>query len=328
MALTNKYDINNICRMFYDYLNVKNFEYINTHILDKYGIEYLISLENNSLISLIFEFGINTNNQEIITKIFPFITRRRDYFHYLLYIKEDEELCKKIFIENIKIESIIQKDINFLIDNKLFFLIKCLDGFFIKMDCLGKKYPEIKFNKYKFDFSKINFEKIASIVDDKNMIKFLNVLLWNKYPYIIDAGNVLFSRTGELDDYSIKDLDYVSSKFKDSLIIIHSKHLKNEKIKNLLKDKSYFPTPHGFNDDIFIIMTYLYNNCKIITNDNYKDHTINNNHLRNFIFDDLIKFCNKDGIFIFKDEIDYSQCIQVINDKIYIPAVNGFISYC
>ena len=325
MALVSKYDINIICRTFYTYLSEKNFEYINNNILNKYGIDYLSSLENNSIISLIFQFGIDTDNKEIITKIFPFISRRRDYFHFLVFIKEDKILCEKILCNNIKIDTIIPKDIEFLIENGLTFLIKCLSGLFIKVDSPGIIYPEIKFNKIKFKSSKVNFDKIASTVDDKNMIRFLNTIMWEKYNYIIDAGNILFSRNGNLNDSSVADLEYVSNNFKDSLIIIHSKHLKNEKIKKLLQNKIYFATTHGYNDDIFIIMAYLYNNSKIITNDNYKDHTIENNDLRNFISNDLIKYTNNSGTFEFQEELNYTPCIQVINDKIYIPANNGFI---
>jgi hypothetical protein len=325
MALVSKYDINNICRTFYTYLNEKNFDDINTNILNKYGIDYLSSLENNSLISLIFQFGIDTDNKEIITKIFPFISRRRDYFHFLVYIKEDNVLCEKIFSKNISKDSIIPKDIEFMIENGLSFLIKSLKGLFIKLDIQGEKYSEIKFTKLEFKYSKINFEKICSVVDDKNMVCFLNTIMWNNYNYIIDAGNIMFSRNGILNENSIKDLETVINKYKNSLVIIHSRHLKNEKIKELLNKKIYFPTPLGLNDDIFIIMSYLYNNSKIITNDNYKDHTIENNDLRNFISDDLIKYSNNSGIFIFEEEIKYTQCIQVINDDIYIPANNGFI---
>jgi len=325
MELANKYDINNICRTFYTYLTEKNFDNINTNILNKYGIGYLSSLGNNSIISLIFQFGIDTDNKEIITKIFPFISRRRDYFHFLVFIKTDKVLCEKIFCNNIKIDTIIPKDIEFLIENGLTFLIKCLNGLFIKISSPGEMYPEIKFSKFESKFSKVYFDKIASTVDDKNMIRFLNTIMWEKYNYIIDAGNILFSRNGNLNDASISDLEYVSKNFQDSLIVIHSKHLKNEKIKNILKNKIYFATTHGYNDDIFIIMAYLYKNCKIITNDNYKDHTIDNNDFRNFISNDLIKYTNNLGIFEFEEEINYTYCILIINYKIYIPANNGFI---
>lgn len=325
MELANKSDINNICRTFYTYLSEKNFDNININILNKYGIGYLSSLGNNSIISLIFQFGIDTDNKEIITKIFPFISRRRDYFHFLVFIKEDKVLCEKIFCNNIKIDTIIPKDIEFLIENRLTFLIKCLNGQFIKISSPGEIYPEIRFSKFKSKFSKAHFDKIASTIDDKNMVRFLNIIMWEKYNYVIDAGNIIFSRNGNLNDLSVIDLEYITNKYKDSLIIIHSKHLKNDKIKKILNDKTYFATTHGYNDDIFIIMAYLYNNCKIITNDNYKDHTIDNNDLRNFISNDLVKYTNNSGIFEFQKEIEYTPCIQVINDKIYIPANNGFI---
>jgi hypothetical protein len=120
-------------------------------------------------------------------------------------------------------------------------------------------------------------------------------------------------------------MENVINKFNNNLIIIHTNHLKNEKIMKILKNKIYFATPKGFNDDIFIIMAYLYNNSKIISNDNYKDHTIDNYYFRNYLNDDLIKYSNKEGFFVFEEEINYSHCIQIIDDKIYIPGKKGFI---
>lgn len=316
--------VNYLCRQFHTLLNEKKFEDINNQIISKYDFNYLTSLENNSLISLLLQYGIYSNNEDIINKVLPYISRRRDYFHYIMYNKENVNLCRELFLKNISFDSILPKDIEFLINNDLKYLVKLLDGRFIKMDTVGKLYPEVDFKRYKFEESKKYFDSIASKVLINN---FMDTIIDKNYNYIIDAGNILFSRNGELTDFSVIDLNYVINKFSNSLIIIHSKHLKNNKIKKILSDKLFFATPYKYNDDIFTIMAYLYNNCKIITNDTFKDHTIENNNFRNFIFDDLIKYSNYNGVITFDIEYSYTRCIQVINEKIYVPANYGFLCF-
>lgn len=332
MQALNNYEINGLCRTFYTYMMEKKFDTLRSEILLKYSIDFLLNTKNKGLISLILQYGISTNNKEIIDKIFPYVSMKRDYLNYIVYNKENKELCLKVFQEKIMVDTILSKDIEFLIENNLYFLIKLLDGKFIKIDYEGSISTDFTPKKYFFENSIKYFSEIIKD-QEKNIIdKFMAVIEEGKYKYIIDAGNILYSRNGQICDYSVIDLQFVINKFPNSLIIIHRKHLNNHKIKNLVKDKLFFSTPYLINDDIFILAAYLFNNqnlfnnsCKIISNDCFKDHTIKYEDWRNHLLDDIIKYENKNGHIIFEDEINYSNCIQVFNDEIYIPGPKGFI---
>lgn len=309
--------INYLCHNFHTLLNERNFEAIK-----QYDFNYLLSLKNNSIISLILQYGIYTDNQEIINRTLPLLSRRRDYFHYIAYNKQNKNLCEELFLKYIPFDSILPKDITFLIENDLNYLLRFLDGHFITLDFTGKMFDTLNFKRYSFVEAKDEFNKISSKVDDMNL--FLTTIN-NHYEHIIDAGNIMYSRKGEFNENSVTDLEFVINKFKNSLIIIHTKHLKNNKIKKILAGKLFFATPYKYNDDIFTVMAYLHNPCKIISNDTFKDHTIENNKMRCFIFDDLIKYSNNNGVFTFDMSYHFTRCIQVIDKKIYIPALTGFI---
>ena len=261
--------INYLCHNFHTLLNERNFEAIK-----QFDFNYLISLKNNSIISLILQYGIYIDNQEIINRVLPLLSRRRDYFHYIVYNKQNKNLCEELFLKYIPFDSILPKDIIFLIKNDLNYLLRFLDGHFINLDYSGKVFHNVDFKRYTFDEAKEEFNKISSKVDDMDL--FLTTIN-NPYEHIIDAGNIMYSRKGEFNENSITDLEFVINKFKNSLIIIHTKHLKNNKIKKTLAGKLFFATPYKYNDDIFTVMAYLHNPCKIISNDTFKDHTIENN---------------------------------------------------
>ena len=297
-------------------------------LLEKYGIQNLTNTKNKSIISLILQFGINTNNEEIINNVFPYLSMKRDYLNYILYHKNNKDYTIYIFNKYIDPDTILSKDIEFISENNLVYLLKYLEGKFIKMDIDGY-LPQINFKKYRLDEKDIKtlYGKLAKKVQPRDLLKFHKKIENIKYDYIIDAGNILFSRNGNFGDFSIDDLATVIKQFNNSFIIIHSRHLKNERIKNLLSGQNYFGTPYGFNDDVFIIMAYLRNNASIITNDSYRDHTIEDNHLRNFIADDVIKFTNEGGVFTFEPKLNYSRNVQIIDDRVYVPGQTGFIDF-
>ena len=64
--------------------------------------------------------------------------------------------------------------------------------------------------------------------------------------------------------------------------------------------------------------------AKIISNDNFKDHTIHNTDFSNHLIDNTINYINKNGKFTFKEEYQFTRCIQYNDKNIFIPAKNGF----
>lgn len=318
-------NINSLCRQFYNYLSEENFDVIQEDIIAKYNLKTLIDTKNKGLISLIFQYGIIVDNTEIIESIKPYISMKRDFLHLIVYNKQDTINCIDIFKKNINLELFLQKDIEFLIENELYFLLPCLEGMFIKLDIEGSDIYNSKLKKFTLQ-NTMKYITIFSKKINSKIFKIFNDVISNNYDYIIDAGNILFSQTGQIGSHSIEDLKTVIATYPNSLIIIHKRHLEDKKIVDIIKGTLYYATPKNINDDIFIILAYLKNQVNIITNDNFKDHTIDDNYLRFHINDILIKYTNDNGKFTFKPICEYTECIQVIDDCVYIPSSkNGFI---
>ena len=319
------FNINSLCRQFHNYLSEENFDVIQEDIIDKYKLETLIDTKNKGLISLIFQYGIIIDNTEIIESIKPFLSMKRDFLHLIVYNKQDTINCIDIFKKNINLELFLQKDVEFLIENELYFLLPCLEGMFIKLDIEGSDIYNSKLKKFTLQ-NTMKYITIFSKKINSKIFKNFNDVISNNFNYIIDAGNILFSQTGQIGSHSIEDLKTVIDTYPNSLIIIHKRHLEDKRIVDIIKGTLYYATPKNINDDIFIILAYLKNQVNIITNDNFKDHTIDDNYLRFHINDILIKYTNDNGKFTFKPICEYTECIQVIDDCVYIPSSkNGFI---
>ena len=323
MEVIKSSEINIICRKFHCYLNNNQYDLIKKNIINKYDITLLINTKNKGIISLILQYGISSCNNDIVSIIEPYLSMKRDFLNIIVYYKTDIERCINIF-KNINLDLFLQKDLEFLIENKLYFLIKMLDGLFLKLDIIGSDIYNLKLKKYKLQ----NINKYISLftakISHKSLQEFNNIII-NNYNYIIDAGNILFSRTGLICKHSVNDLKTVIDTYPNSLIIIHKRHLENKYIFNIIKDQLYYATPQHINDDLFTIIAYLNHQVNIITNDTFKDHSIDNNYLRYHINDILIKYTNEKGIFIFEQIHEYTQCIQVIDNCIYIPCIKNFI---
>jgi hypothetical protein len=324
MELIKPFEINTLCRQFYENLNNGNIKLVEEEILTNYKIENLLKVKNKGLISLILQYAILVNNQEIISTVIPFISMKRDFFTLILSNRRNEDYCKKLFIDKIDKNSITQKDILFIIENNLHFLLPLLNGVFIELELEGSVKYDVRFKKYYLNNTKKYEDHFFKKINSEIVLNFLHKIN-TEYNFIIDAGNIIFSRNGTFGDHSIEDLKHVINSFSNSLIIIHQKHLKNKKIKEMLSNQLYFATPYGLNDDIFIILAYLKNQVNIITNDNYKDHTIDENIFRVQLLDNLIKYENNKGKIKFNDIRSYSRCIQVIDDITFIPGNNSFI---
>jgi len=319
-----KLNINILSRLFYNCLLEENFNGIQD-IIDEYTLVTLANTKNKGLISLILQYGIIIDNTEIIELIKPHLSMTRDFLHLIVYNRDDVKKCRDIF-KNINIKLFLQKDVIFLIENKLYFLLPYLEGMFIKLDIEGSDIYNSKLKKITLE----NIDKYVAVFSmeiDNKILKQFNDVISKNYDYIIDAGNILFSQTGQIDTHSIEDLKTVIEIYPNSLIIIHKRHLKDKKISEVIQGKLFYATPPKINDDLFIILAYLKNQVNIITNDNFKDHTIDNNYLRFHINDILIKYTNDNGKFTFKPICKYTECIQVIDDCVYIPSKNGFIEF-
>ena len=320
--------------------------------------------EIRGFISLVIKFYIMTRNNDNLDT-FYLIHReklmKRDILIYAHYFYSSN-YCKSLenftyLINNYYLDS---SNLLFLIENNMFKFIEILNGFYIKL----KNYKELVtiddysiLQKYSFDekiisqiLSQINVSKRGKLISF-----YKNIVDIPQTKIIIDAGNILFSFGGNITpagyNLLIELVEYYLNINIIPIIVIHNRHLKTsfkgsskntnilnsiKKIKNVCS-KFIFETPYNENDDFYIIYLSLLLECKILSNDNYKDHIFNfrtnqtssdENMAQNYIDDLVVKYSIAAGTFIINelDSMTFSKCIQIIGKKAYLPTIdNTFI---
>ena len=292
--------------------------------------------KQKSFNSLLIKFNILVNNIEQAKKIIysDIVLMKRDYLLYCITIYKDN-IEESIYIFNKFIKSkeqLLSKDIDKLIDNECYELLKLLNGYYI----LCNKKTNIK---------TVNLKKFNIIDIKNNILMYYKTILEKHYEeftlnlrevdVILDGGNISYYNNRKLDyKYIIKILKKALIKYKKPLFIIHKRHMKSKCDNiNLLKTKYkkyLYVTPYNVYDDYFLILGMIYNNIPVITNDIFRDHIYDmfkffdtkNNKIKNYISEMILSY-NKDSI---SNQVKYSKCIQYVNNNIYIPTKDGF--YC
>ncbi len=337
-------------------------------IIQHFSLDNLVNSKNNGIISNLLQYYIGLSDnmmiEQIVTKVElleKFQLMKRDYLNLIKYYYNNEEksewLCTKLLAKiNYNTESMFQsKDIDFIIENNMGYILKKLVGLFIETTI--SSYPVFDPNylpvkKYHSSESIIN-SIITSIENDLPIELKLNLEkyyhnLTHTYNAIIDGGNVLHSRKGIIYPNSLQDLiiviDMVSTTIGNPLLIIHKRHFKTiPNLQEMLKSKkiSYYMTPYNINDDMFILWFFLKTNTQsyIISNDKYRDHifkfeTDKKKANSNFSWSQFKHIIGQQtlGYDIVNNTINnpttFSRCIQRSNDKIYIPHTNnGFVEF-
>jgi hypothetical protein len=128
-------DINQLAFIFHQNINKQE---IISQMIKFFGFEHLINTKHNGMVSKILEYFINKSDEKmidlIVTKVesfddFKFM--KRDYLHLIKFyyntdlVKSIEIFDKKILSKStFNTDYVIQtKDINFIIENKLFILL-------------------------------------------------------------------------------------------------------------------------------------------------------------------------------------------------------------
>lgn len=356
-----KYDMNKLGFLFHK--NKDNPEII-LQAISFFGLENLINMKHNGIISKILEYFINQSDEQTINQIIlqinsfqDFGFMKRDYLNLCkYYYLTNKPKSIDIFVNNIlsksthNTEYIIQsKDINFMIENKLFLLLTYIKDLFIEVSC---NFENIVNEDKISSKEKLNISIDSSIFDiiNQNLSsenKFYVENFWKinscNYKAIIDGGNVLHSAKGKLNDESVSNLIKIIKKTElmlgKSLLIIHRKHIKTfPTLINQLKSigVTYFLTPYKVNDDIFILWFFLNIETKpyIITNDKYRDHifhfeTVNKKENTNLSMSQFKHVLSQQSLEYditnntISQPIRVSKCIHMIENKIYVPHVSG-----
>jgi hypothetical protein len=263
---------------------------------------------------------------------------KRDYFSYILEIFNDDIEKSILFFKLIlKKYNLNTKDIDFLINNNILYLLKILNNYYMTTSLKSNIEELSKINFKVIDFDPYLINSICNKLKLNIFKNYYNNLITRieskKYNYVLDGGNILFSIKGKNSMKGYKLLFSIMKKLKEEnpLLIIHNKYLKLKnkskgisKIIKKLKDEfidNIFMTPYKNNDDYYILLSSLKKNIPIISNDNFNDHKylVCEEMLNNYIDRYVLKYN-----YLEIDELKtYSNCIQIIDKVIYVPSESG-----
>ena len=320
-----------------------------------YGNSALISTtREKGIITMTLRFAIQERDDALIASLLGRLSMKRDFFELMVY-KGDPLYSAHLFETCIDVAVLEPKDIRFMIENGLTFLLRHLDGKFLH-DAGGTKSEFDKsstLRRYSLPNCGHYIEKIMKVVETnpKNkkqshvaIVKQLNAIA-AAYDIIIDGGSVLHSRNGAPNPNDLrKMIDLLKARGHSPLVVIHTSHT-NVKLnptyapdvnKILEQDGIMFiTTPPCLNDDLFILLAYLTRTdralaCSIVTRDTYTDHMDAFRNPQKNVSGDFGKYLANDLISFTNDAFGcmhvpptqtkpYSNCIQIVEPYAYIP---------
>jgi hypothetical protein len=113
---------------------------------------------------------------------------------------------------------------------------------------------------------------------------FEHILKINKFDIVIDGANIGYVNSKGSSDINVKFIqttiqNIISKTSKKVLLIMHQRHTSKIKTMNFDRKTSanlvIYTTPNNINDDWFWLYASLYNKCRILTNDQSRDHAYN-----------------------------------------------------
>ena len=321
-----------------------------------YGNSVLIATtREKGIITMTLRFAIQERDDALIASLLDRLSMKRDFFELMVY-KGDPVYSAHLFETHIDVALLEQKDVRFMIENGLTFLLRHLDGKYLH-DAGGTKTEFDKsstLRRYSLQNCTHYIEKIIKVIETnpKNkkqshvaIVKQLNAIAAT-YDIIIDGGSVLHSRNGQPNPNDLrKMIDLLKTRGHSPLVVIHTSHT------NVKLNPTYAPdvnkileqgggvsaiiTPPCLNDDLFILLAYLTRTnralaCSIVTRDTYTDHMDTFKNPQKNVSGDFGKYLANDLISFTNDAFGcmhvpptqtkpYSNCIQIVEPHAYIP---------
>jgi hypothetical protein len=298
-----------------------------------YGNSALISTtREKGIITMTLRFAIQERDDALITSLLGRLSMKRDFFELMVY-KGDPVYSAHLFETHIDCAVLEQKDVRFMIENGLTFLLRHLDGKFLH-DAGGTKSEFDKsstLRRYSLPNCSHYIEKIMKVIEkivmkavaeDENKKKKSHLPLdvvkklqktFTAYDIIIDGGSVLHSRNGQpIPNDLHKMIELLKTRGHSPLVVIHASHT-NVKlnptyapdVNKILQQAgiTFITTPSGLklNDDLFILLAYLIRTdhtlpCSIVTRDTYTDHMDTFKNPQKNVSDDFGKYLANDLI--------------------------------
>lgn len=322
-----------------------------------YGNSALIATtREKGIITMTLRFAIQEGDDALIASLIDRLSMKRDYFELMVY-KGDPVYSAHLFETHIDVAVLEPKDLRFMIENGLTFLLRHLDGKFLH-DAGGGTNTEFDksstLRRYSLQNCTHYIEKIIKVIETnpKNkkqshvaIVKQLNAIAAT-YDIIIDGGSVLHSRNGQPNPNDLrKMIDLLKTRGHSPLVVIHTSHT------NVKLNPTYAPdvnkileqgggvstiiTPPCLNDDLFILLAYLTRTdralaCSIVTRDTYTDHMDTFKNPQKNVSGDFGKYLANDLISFTNDTFGlmhvpptqtkpFSNCIQIVEPHAYIP---------
>ena len=355
--------LGNINHYLYKYLENNNIAEAK-HIINDYFSSVVLKDKNyRGFISLVLKYYILTNddcNLDLVFESHKKNLMKRDVLSYIQYnYKKNYDKAYSSFRYLKDTYFLDSNNIDILVENKMFDFIKMLTGSYMKAS-------DSKIYNYISDYSvlsRVNFDvniikQTLDLISKKINVNILNNFLRNinktEDKIIIDAGNILFSTSGKITingyNHLIKLINIIQSLKLVPIVVIHNRHLKprhNGTLKecNILNAISIIKnipniyileTPYNQNDDFYIIYLGLMFQSKIITKDNFKDHIYSfktnkddsdENMIFNYIEELLVKYQLVGDNIILDNIRNFSNCIQSVDNKLYIPTKSNRFIY-
>lgn len=195
-----------------------------------------------SFISLYIRYLIYTNNDNIHKYIMENKLMKRDFLIYLNYFPNNENT--NLLLNRILKEVEINDTILLLLQRYPIFYKSIENRHFYKTNVT-----------YLYKSKVLEFLEKHIYINHKFIERLKNVNI------IIDTANMIHTNKG----FDYTKIDNLNKKYKNPLFIASSKHKKH------LKNYNRYITDTKYYDDYYILYGAVYNNCKIITKDNYKD---------------------------------------------------------
>jgi hypothetical protein len=332
-------------------------------LLDQ-NAELIQTTREKGIITMVLRFAILNNDDARIASVFDRLSMKRDYFALMIYNREPK-YCVHLFTRYIDAALLDSKDIRFMIENRLTFLFRYLDGKFLydsQTTAAEGDSGELvetdsglstSLSRYTLQGCEQYIQKIIAQIekDPKNKSQqHVAVLkqLEKTAPYdaIIDGGNVLHSYNGSPNPDDLNAMIQLVRRSSCSpLVVIHKSHTDERRnpsyaprINAMLRDVPHIITPVGLNDDLFILLAYLMriqkeerkngSRVSIVTRDMYTDHMDKFKSAEKDVSDDFGKYLASDLVSFVNDgggRIMQFQLQSIISHCIQIVELHAYI---
>jgi hypothetical protein len=258
--------------------------------------ELIQTTREKGIITMVLRFAILERDDARIASVFDRLSMKRDYFALMIYNHCEPEYCTHLFTRYIDAALLDSKDIRFMIENRLTFLFRYLDGKFLhdssqplaaaataattaaadngELELIESDSASASsLSMYTLQGCEHYIQKIVAQMekDPKNKSQQHVAVLKNLekltpvYDTIIDGGNVLHSYNGSPNPDDLNAMiQLVRQNGCSPLVVIHKSHTDERRnpsyaprINVLLRDVPHIITPIGMNDDLFIVLAYL-----------------------------------------------------------------------